>query len=248
MRKLATILFCLCGCYLSAQTKFAYGFNSGVGFTEGTFIKPNTTAGLKTIKGAFVKFNLEADWQVDKNLRIGALLGMDAYKNIYQFDEFEYIYNNHPDLYKSLKNVGRTIRNTGSPTNFSLAANFSYEINVNNKLAILPHITPKINIVALNRDTTANGLTAGSPYAQDFAFQYKFYNYHWFTPSFIFGTRLRYKFSKKYLFQFGVGGEFVTKYLNRGFVRVNYLGKDNREQVGFRGNNFQMTIGLLRFR
>jgi hypothetical protein len=77
---------------------------------------------------------------------------------------------------------------------------------VSNKLTVLPHITPKINIVSLNRDTSANGLISGSPYAPDFAFQYKFYNYHWFTASFIFGTRLTYKFSKKHLFQFGIGG------------------------------------------
>jgi hypothetical protein len=119
---------------------------------------------------------------------------------------------------------------------------------VSNKLTVLPHITPKINIVSLNRDTSANGLTSGSPYAPDFAFQNKFYNYNWFAAWFIFGTRLRYKFSKKHLFQFGIGGEFLTKYLNRGYVRVNYLGKDHREQVGFRGNNFQMTIGLLRYK
>jgi hypothetical protein len=228
MKKLLIILFCLCGYCLSAQTKFVYGFNSGVGFTEGKFLDVNNIAGLNTIKGAFVKFNLETDWKVNKKLRIGGLFGLDAYKNIYQLDEFEYIYYNHPDLYRSLTNVGRTIRNTGAPSNFSLAANFSYEINVNKRLVILPHITTKINLVALNRDSTANGLTAGSPYAPDFAFQFKFSNNHWFNPSFILGSRLRYKISKKHLFQFGIGGEFLTKYLNRGYVRVNYLGKDNR--------------------
>lgn len=249
MRKLLFFLFIyFFWSKTSAQTNFVYGINGGIGISRAHFDNQNDIKGLHTVSSNFVSFNFSIDWHMGNNFRMGLAGGLDEYKDKYRFDEIEYLYFNHPDLYKNTQTISSIYTQTNAFPVPSLTLDFSYEYKVSSKIGVLPFVGFKFNYVPIYRDSLANQLSIGSSIVPDFIFNDWLYRPNEFNPSFILGAKFRWYASKKYLFQLSLGYEYLTKNLKQGTLRINYLGKDSREQVYYRGNNINIKIGILRYK
>lgn len=249
MKKLIIILIFSFPIFCFSQTKFAYGINGGIGISKAKFSTPNTIAGLSTVKSNFVHFDISADWHMGNNFRIGIGFGLDEYKDRYRFDELEYLFFNHPDILKAQTNrISSTFTKTNAFPVPSFNLMFAYEYKANKKIGLMPYFDYKFNYVPLYRDSLANQFNIGSSIVPDFVFNDWLSRPNEFNYSIVLGSKFRYYFSKKYLLQFGLAYEVLTDDLKKGTLRINYLGKDSREQVRYGGNNINITIGLLRYK
>jgi hypothetical protein len=232
-----------------SQNKFVYGINGGIGISKAKFIGQNDIKGLSTVSTNFVHFDISADWHMGNNFRIGIGLGLDEYKDRYRFDELEYLFFNHPDILKAQTNrVSSTFTKTNAFPVPSFNLMFAYEYKAKKKIGLMPYFDYKFNYVPLYRDSLANQFNIGSSIVPDFVFNDWLSRPNEFNYSIVLGSKFRYYFSKKYLLQFGLAYEVLTDDLKKGTLRINYLGKDSREQVRYGGNNINITIGLLRYK
>ena len=249
MKRIILFFICLNSFYSSAQTKFAYGINGGIGISKAKFVSPNTIVGLSVQNTNFVHFDISADWHMDNNFRIGVGFALDEYKDRYRFDELEYLSANHPDI---LKNIPKLLSSTFTETNSFPVPSFNlmlaYEYKPSKKIGIVPFVNYKFNYVPLYRDSLANQLSIGSSLVPDFEFNTWLSRPNEFNVSFVLGTKFRWYISKKHLLQLSLGYEYLTNNLKQGTLRINYLGKDSREQVRYNGNNINITVGVLRYK
>lgn len=233
---------------LNAQTKFAYGINGGIGNSKAKFRTPNTIVGLSIEPTNFVHFDISSDWHMDNNFRIGIGAALDNYKDRYRFDELEYLFVNHPDILKSVTAISSKFTKTNSFPVPSFNLMLAYEYKISQKLGIVPFLNYKFNYVPLYKDSLANQLSIGSFIAPDFIFNDWLTRPNEFNMSFAIGSKYRWYVSEKYLLQLSIGYEHLTENLKQGTIRINYLGKDSREQVKYRGDNLNITVGILRFK
>lgn len=248
MKNIIIFLMFLLPIFCFAQTKFAYGINGGIGISKAEFITPNTIAGLSIQKSNFVHFAITSDWLMGNNFRIGLAIGLDAYKDRYLFDELEYLSVNHPEILKTLNAQKKTFTKTNSVSVPSFSIVYQYDYHSVKNLSILPYIGYKFNYVPLYKDSLSNQLSIGSSVVPDFVFNDWLYRPNEFNFSFVIGTKFRWYVSKKHLLQLGIGYEYLTKNLKQGTLRINYLGKDSREQVKYTGNNVNISIGIMRYK
>lgn len=248
MKHILIVLLIILNVNLNAQTKFAFGVNGGIGNSKAKFITPNTIAGLSIEPTNFVHFDISADWLMDSNFRIGFGAALDNYKDRYRFDELEYLSVNHPDILKSTTVISSQFIKTNSFPVPSFNLMLAYEYKASKTLGIVPFLNYKFNYVPLYRDSLANQLSIGSSLVPDFEFNTWLTRPNEFNMSFVVGSKFRWYVSKKYLLQLSIGYEHLTENLKQGTVRINYLGKDSREQVKYRGDNLNITIGILRFK
>lgn len=249
MKYILILLITIFSVNLNAQTKFAYGINGGIANSKAKFRTPNTIAGLSIEPTNFVHFDISADWLMDNNFRIGIGLASDWYKDRYRFDELEYLFVNHPDILKNNPSIlGSRFTSTNAFPVPSFNLMLAYEYKASKKLGIIPFLNYKFNYVPLYKDSLANQLSIGSSLVPDFEFNTWLSRPNEFNVSFVLGTKFRWYISKKYLLQLSLGYEYLTNNLKQGTLRINYLGKDSREQVRYNGNNINITVGILRYK
>jgi hypothetical protein len=248
MRCVILFLICLNNFYSYAQTHFTYGINGGIGISKAKFISPNTIAGLSVQKTNFVHFDISTDWHMGNKFRIGVGFALDEYKDRYRFDELEYLSANHPIILRNNTAISSYFTNTNSFPVPSFNLMLAHEFKPFKKIGLVPFVNYKFNYVPLYSDSLANQLNIGSSIAPDFLFNTWLTRTNEFNVSFVVGSKLRWYFSKKHLLQLSLGYEYLTNNLKQGTLRINYLGKDSREQVRYNGNNLNITVGVLRYK